>query len=117
MLVMSRKKNESVVINNDITITVVEIRGDKVRLGIAAPRDVPVHRMGVFDVLRGVHDVEVPVVVRPLPAEAGDPVPELIVECRLAPGSPAQVQFTPEGGFFFPGSSPSCPLRARWSSD
>ena len=37
MLVLSRKKNESIVINNDIVITVVEIRGDKVRLGIEAP--------------------------------------------------------------------------------
>jgi global regulator protein family protein len=41
MLVLSRKKNESIVINNDITVTVVEIRGDKVRLGIVAPKEVP----------------------------------------------------------------------------
>ena len=40
MLVLSRKKNESIVINNDITIVVVEIRGDKVRLGVEAPREV-----------------------------------------------------------------------------
>jgi carbon storage regulator len=44
MLVLSRRKNESIVINNDITITVVEIHGDKVRLGIVAPKEVPVHR-------------------------------------------------------------------------
>jgi len=44
MLVLSRKKNESIVINNDIVVTVVEIRGDKVRLGIVAPKEVPVHR-------------------------------------------------------------------------
>ena len=44
MLVLSRKKNESIVINDNIMITIVEIRGDKVRLGIEAPRDVPVHR-------------------------------------------------------------------------
>ena len=44
MLVLSRKKNESIVINNDITIVVVEIRGDKVRLGVEAPKEVPVHR-------------------------------------------------------------------------
>lgn len=53
MLVLSRKKNESIVINNDITITVVEIRDDKVRLGIIAPKDVPVHRQEVYDVIRG----------------------------------------------------------------
>ena len=51
MLVLSRKKNESIVINNDITITVVEIRGDKVRLGIVAPKDVPVHRQEVYDAI------------------------------------------------------------------
>ena len=46
MLVLSRKKNESIVINNDITIVVVEIRGDKVRLGVEAPKEVPVHQIG-----------------------------------------------------------------------
>lgn len=53
MLVLSRKKNESVVINNDIVITVIEIRGDKIRLGIAAPKDVPVHRQEVYDAIHG----------------------------------------------------------------
>ena len=52
MLVLSRKKNESIVINNDITVTVVEIRGDKVRLGIVAPKEVPVHRQEVFEAIR-----------------------------------------------------------------
>jgi carbon storage regulator len=53
MLVLSRKKGESVVINDNITITVVEIRGDKVRLGIVAPMDVPVHRQEVYDAIHG----------------------------------------------------------------
>ncbi len=52
MLVLSRKKNESIVINNDITIVVVEIRGDKVRLGIEAPKEVPVHRREVYDAIK-----------------------------------------------------------------
>lgn len=52
MLVLSRKKNESIVINNDITIVVVEIRGDKCRLGIEAPKEVPVHRREVYDAIR-----------------------------------------------------------------
>ena len=52
MLVLSRKKNESIVINNDITIVVVEIRGDKVRLGVEAPSEVPVHRQEVYDAIR-----------------------------------------------------------------
>jgi carbon storage regulator len=53
MLVLSRKKNESIIINNDITLTVVEIRGDKVRLGIVAPKDVPVHRQEVYEAIHG----------------------------------------------------------------
>lgn len=53
MLVLSRKKNESIIINNNITVTVVEIRGDKVRLGIVAPKEVPVHRQEVFDAIHG----------------------------------------------------------------
>jgi carbon storage regulator len=52
MLVLSRRKNESIVINEDITIVVVEIRGDKVRLGIEAPKEMPVHRNEVYEALR-----------------------------------------------------------------
>src|SRR5210317_1338257 len=52
MLVLSRKKNESIVINNDIKIVVVEIRGDKVRLGVEAPREVPVHRREVYEAIK-----------------------------------------------------------------
>ena len=47
MLVLSRKLNESIVIDDHIVVTVVEIRGDKVRLGIQAPKEVPVHRSEV----------------------------------------------------------------------
>ena len=47
MLVLSRLQDEVIVIGEDIRITVVEVRGDKVRLGITAPRDVPVHRLEV----------------------------------------------------------------------
>ena len=52
MLVLSRKKNESIVINNDVTITIVEIRGDKVRIGIEAPKEVPVHRREVYEAIK-----------------------------------------------------------------
>lgn len=48
MLVLSRKKGEAVRIGDDVTVTVVEIRGDKVRLGFAAPSEVPVHREEVW---------------------------------------------------------------------
>ena len=53
MLVLSRKKDESIVINNDIRIVVVEIRGDKVRLGVEAPKEVPVHRSEVYEAING----------------------------------------------------------------
>jgi carbon storage regulator len=53
MLVLSRKKNEAIVINSDVVITVVEIRGDKVRLGIVAPKDVAVHREEVYEAIHG----------------------------------------------------------------
>ena len=52
MLVLSRKKNESIIINDHITVTVVEIRGDKVRLGIDAPKDVTVHRREVYEAIQ-----------------------------------------------------------------
>ncbi len=64
MLVLSRKRNESIVINNDITIVVVEIRGDKVRLGVEAPKEIPVHRQEVYDAIHGVEEEQ---------QSAGDP--------------------------------------------
>lgn len=53
MLVLSRKKNESIVINHDVVVTVIEIRGDKVRLGIVAPKEVAVHREEVYQAIHG----------------------------------------------------------------
>jgi carbon storage regulator len=70
MLVLSRKKNESIVINNDITVTVVEIRGDKVRLGIVAPKEVPVHRQEVYDAIHGAKAA-----AEPAPAVVGNNKP------------------------------------------
>lgn len=52
MLVLSRKVGEQIVINNDIVVTVIEIRGDKVRLGIEAPPEVPAHRAEVHEILK-----------------------------------------------------------------
>lgn len=52
MLVLSRHLNESIVIGNDIVLTIIEIRGDKCRIGVEAPRDVPVHRQEVFDAIQ-----------------------------------------------------------------
>ena len=52
MLVLTRKKGESIIIRENIVLTVVEVRGDKVRLGIAAPRDVPVFRRELYDAIK-----------------------------------------------------------------
>lgn len=52
MLVLSRKKGESIRINDDISIVVVEVRGDKVRLGIDAPTSVSVHRQEVYEAIQ-----------------------------------------------------------------
>ena len=52
MLVLSRRKNEEIVIGHDIIITIVEIRGDKIRLGIEAPGNVSVHRREVYDAIQ-----------------------------------------------------------------
>lgn len=48
MLALSRKKNESIVVNNDIEITILDIKGDQVKIGITAPKSVPVYRKEVY---------------------------------------------------------------------
>src|SRR5947209_6470313 len=53
MLVLSRQRGEAIVIGDDIEITIVDIRGDKVRLGIHAPRSITVHRKEVYDAIKG----------------------------------------------------------------
>ncbi len=52
MLVLSRKKQEQIVIDEAILVTVVDIRGDRVRLGVDAPKDVPVHRKEVYEAIK-----------------------------------------------------------------
>ncbi|MCL2330839.1 MAG: carbon storage regulator CsrA [Phycisphaerae bacterium] len=52
MLVLSRQRDQTIMIGDDIEITVVDIRGDKVRLGINAPGNVPVHRKEVYDAIQ-----------------------------------------------------------------
>jgi len=53
MLVLSRLKEQSIMIGDDIEVTIVAIKGDKVRLGITGPRDITIHRREVFDAIHG----------------------------------------------------------------
>lgn len=52
MLVLSRYKDQSIYIGDDIVITVVDVRGDRIRLGIEAPSDVPVHRQEIYEAIK-----------------------------------------------------------------
>ncbi|OGJ55837.1 carbon storage regulator [Candidatus Peribacteria bacterium RIFCSPHIGHO2_02_FULL_52_16] len=52
MLVLSRHRDESIMIGDDIVVTIVDIRGDKVRLGVNAPQDIPVHRQEVYEAIQ-----------------------------------------------------------------
>jgi carbon storage regulator len=52
MLVLSRHRDESIMIGEEIVVTIVDIRGDKVRLGIDAPQDIPVHRQEVYEAIQ-----------------------------------------------------------------
>ena len=52
MLVLSRHRDESIMIGDDVVVTIVDIRGDKVRLGIDAPQHIPVHRQEVYEAIQ-----------------------------------------------------------------
>jgi carbon storage regulator len=63
MLVLSRHRDEQIMLGDDIVLTVVDIRGDKVRLGIAAPSTVPVHRREVYEAIKRYEASQAPPVV------------------------------------------------------
>ncbi len=52
MLVLSRQRDESIMIGDNVEITIVDVRGDKVRLGITAPKSIPVHRREIYDAIQ-----------------------------------------------------------------
>ena len=52
MLVLSRQRDESIMIGDDVEITIVDVRGDKVRLGINAPKSIPVHRREIYNAIQ-----------------------------------------------------------------
>jgi carbon storage regulator len=81
MLVLARKVGQSIVINDNIELLVIEVRGDQVRIGIEAPRSIPVHRKELLEQIRAENakaagDVEIDVVARVLGSTA-EPPPEV----------------------------------------
>ena len=52
MLVLSRQRDQSIMIGDDVEVTIVDVRGDKVRLGITAPKNIPVHRLEVYEAIQ-----------------------------------------------------------------
>ena len=58
MLVLSRRKEEKIMIGDEVEITIVDIRGDKIRLGIVAPQNIPVHRREVYDAIQKEKDLK-----------------------------------------------------------
>lgn len=58
MLVLSRQRDETIMLGDDIEITIVDIRGDKVRLGITAPAHIPVHRKEIYDAIKRLEEKE-----------------------------------------------------------
>lgn len=86
MLVLTRRSQQSIMIGNDIVITILEVRGDQVRIGVAAPRDVVVHREEVFAELAQANQ------------SAASPSPEALGALgRLLPAEPAAADSTEQG--------------------
>ncbi len=73
MLVLSRQRDESIIIGDNIVLTVVDIRGDKVRLGIDAPKEVPVHRQEVYEAIQRENMREAEANSNNAPAVSNDP--------------------------------------------
>jgi carbon storage regulator len=73
MLVLSRQRDETIMIGDDIEITIVDIRGDKVRLGITAPTHVPVHRKEVYDAIQRENRAAANIKPEDLPPDSAGP--------------------------------------------
>ena len=86
MLVLSRQRDETIMIGDDIEVTVVDIRGDKVRLGINAPKEISVHRKEVYDAIRRENREAAQVKPEDLPGIG-----------KVPPGRPGGRQVTPSG--------------------
>jgi carbon storage regulator len=87
MLVLSRQRDETIMIGDDIELTVVDIRGDKVRIGIKAPADVPVHRKEVYEAIKRENEQAARLGRADVPSLAGRVKPSNNGAARLSPRS------------------------------
>lgn len=86
MLVLSRQRDETIMIGDDIEVTVVDIRGDKVRLGINAPKEISVHRKEVYDAIRRENRAAAQVKPEDLPGSIGKIGPHKTPSHQPPPG-------------------------------
>src|SRR5688572_30871762 len=94
MLVLSRQRDETIMIGDDIEVTVVDIRGDKVRLGINAPKEISVHRKEVYDAIRRENRAAAQVKPEDLPGSMGKIGPQKTPQSQRMP-QPAPQQPQP----------------------
>ncbi len=85
MLVLSRQRDETIMIGDDIEVTVVDIRGDKVRLGINAPKEISVHRKEVYDAIRRENRAAAQVKPEDLPGGLGKIGPQKTPQSQRPP--------------------------------
>jgi len=88
MLILSRKTNESIVIDGRITVKIVRVEGDVVKLGVEAPADVPVHRQEVYEEIQR-NNREALTQGRPVLPRLPEPKPKKILKGQQAAGTPA----------------------------
>lgn len=103
MLVLSRQRDETIMIGDDIEITVVDIRGDKVRLGITAPNTIPVHRKEVYEAIQRENREAAKVRMEDLPKGPASAKPEGQIPMR--PGRSAIPVTRPAPGQTPPGAT------------
>ena len=97
MLVLSRQRDETIMIGDDIEITVVDIRGDKVRLGITAPTTVPVHRKEVYEAIQRENREAAKVKMEDLTNLPGGRAPGTEGKVPMRPGRPSSIPVTRPG--------------------
>ena len=106
MLVLSRQRDETIMIGDDIEITVVDIRGDKVRLGITAPATVPVHRKEVYEAIQRENRDAAKVRMEDLPNIPGMKTPSVGGKIPMRPGRHSPIPVTRPGTESQPGAGP-----------